>query len=938
MLFHSRKLKAGTAMAVLASFVWMTSGGDAWAMSRSARRDPAGVLLRMAGDPRLRFSEEEKEYLRRYASRMEASAQAEPKTVTAPVSSQPSDPAAEMHQLGEELAEAAAAADPESKPGKAIQAAQRLQAIHQKVLRDFDDVGERLQAAHLPQSILDRHAAARASYLNEVQSALADLDAAGRGERADEALAAAAERLRKSTDKRPSDEGELDPSKLPFRRAEPVKRQPGAASAPLHQARAAAVTNAVASLTPPAPADLAETEDVQITPEIRALAASLGNQPVRIYDWVRNNVEYYPTYGSVQGSQMTLDARRGNAFDTASLLIALLRAANVPARYVTGTVEVPVAAVMNWVGGAATPRVAQQLLGQGGVPNVALTSGGTVTHIRLDHVWVEAFVDNIPSRGAVQRAGDTWVPMDASFKQHQFQPRSSLFADNPIDSVLDPSGVMDVDESLGRVTNVKRSVLDDRLGAWAEQVEAYATSHGVDRTPQGVLGGTTIVQGMSQVFPASLPYEVMQRGSAVSALPAAVRHTVTINGFATQWDRALGDPTFSARLSLPQLNSRRLGIQFDPATQADADTLAAARNGGASSLPVYLVHVVPAIRLDGTTLGSGGPVQMGSSYFFDVVFQGPDGPTTISYQIVAGDEIVVGITGNGVAPKVVEKRFNANPVDNAPEYLHQVQLHYWMETDYMGDIAARGASVHALRLPSVGFFSSPLNVAYFFGAPRSGFYQGSVMDVKYSLMGAAGADPAQVVNYMKQAGFQGSYLEGGVFDQLAAASDGSPSTRGISSIHLLSAAMAQGIPIYRITSANAAAALPMLQLSFAVESDISRAVSQGKTVITSERNVNMGPWQGVGYIIHDESTGAGAYLISGGLSGGGILDCLKRLVPTWDQVLNFIAFLILALLIAAILILIFGSSPVWAPAAAAIVLFLGLLGAISPTSSPPTSA
>ncbi|HEX6865563.1 MAG TPA: transglutaminase-like domain-containing protein, partial [Thermoanaerobaculia bacterium] len=779
-------------MSVLASFVWMTSGGDAWAMSRSARRDPAGVLLRLAGDPRLGFSKEEKDYLRRYASRMEASAQAEPVRMTAPSGDQPSGPAAEMHQLGEELAEAAASIDPGSKPGKALEAAERLEAIRLQVLQELDGVEERLRAANLPQQVLDRHAAARASYLDELQSVLANLHAAGRNERVDEAIAAAAERLRKSTDKRPSDEGELDPSKLPFRRAEPVKRQPGAASASPGQARAASVTNVVASLTPPAAADLAGTEDVQITPEIRSLAASLGNQPLRIYDWVRNNVEHYPTYGSVQGSQMTLEARRGNAFDNASLLIALLRAANVPARYVTGTVEVPVASVQNWVGGAATPRVAQQLLGQGGVPNVALTSGGTVTHIRLDHVWVEAFIDNIPSRGAVQRQGDTWVPMDASFKQHQFQPRSSLFADNPIASVLDPTGVLDVDESLGRVTNVQRHVLDERLGAWVEQVGAYADSHGVERTHQGILGGRTIVQGTSQVFPASLPYQVVQRGNAVSALPAGVRHTVTINGFATQWDRALGDPTFSVRLSLPQLNSRRLGIQFDPATQADADTLAAARNGGASSLPVYLVRVVPAIRLDGTTLGAGGPVQMGSSYFFDVVFQGPDGPTTISYQIVAGDEIVVGITGNGVDPEVVEKRFNANPVDNAPEYLHQVQLHYWMETDYMGDIAAKGAGVHSLRLPSVGFFSSPLNVAYFFGAPRSGFYQGSVMDVKHSLMGAAGEDPAQVINFMKQAGFQGSYLEGGVFDQLAAASDGAPSTRGISAIHLLSAAMAQG--------------------------------------------------------------------------------------------------------------------------------------------------
>ena len=40
---------------------------------------------------------------------------------------------------------------------------------------------------------------------------------------------------------------------------------------------------------------------------------------------------------------MTLEAKRGNAFDTASLLVALLRAAGVAGPLRGGTVEVPVA-------------------------------------------------------------------------------------------------------------------------------------------------------------------------------------------------------------------------------------------------------------------------------------------------------------------------------------------------------------------------------------------------------------------------------------------------------------------------------------------------------------------------------------------------------------------------------------------------------------------
>ena len=60
--------------------------------------------------------------------------------------------------------------------------------------------------------------------------------------------------------------------------------------------------------------------------------------------------------GSVQD---TLDKKRGNAVDTASLLIALLRSAKIPARYVYGAVERLIDKAINWVGGAKTGEMAQ---------------------------------------------------------------------------------------------------------------------------------------------------------------------------------------------------------------------------------------------------------------------------------------------------------------------------------------------------------------------------------------------------------------------------------------------------------------------------------------------------------------------------------------------------------------------------------------------------
>jgi transglutaminase-like putative cysteine protease len=49
--------------------------------------------------------------------------------------------------------------------------------------------------------------------------------------------------------------------------------------------------------------------------------------------------------------KQNLQTKRGNAFDTAGLLIALLRASNILARYVYGTIQIPAEQVMNWAAG-----------------------------------------------------------------------------------------------------------------------------------------------------------------------------------------------------------------------------------------------------------------------------------------------------------------------------------------------------------------------------------------------------------------------------------------------------------------------------------------------------------------------------------------------------------------------------------------------------------
>uniref|UniRef100_UPI002412F17A transglutaminase-like domain-containing protein n=1 Tax=Candidatus Nitrotoga sp. HW29 TaxID=2886963 RepID=UPI002412F17A len=192
----------------------------------------------------------------------------------------------------------------------------------------------------------------------------------------------------------------------------------------------------------------------------------------------------------MQGADMTLQTKKGNSFDTASLLIGLLRAANIPARYVYGTIQVPADRAMNWVGGVTKPEAAKQLMGQGGIPNIGLTSGGQIKFIKLEHVWVEAFVDYVPSRGAVNNKPNTWVPMDASYKQYTYTQGMDIKGQVPLDAqalIIQAQTGATVD-SAGWVQNINGAAIQTALTTYQCSGLIYTdTSIGRKSTIRGVL-------------------------------------------------------------------------------------------------------------------------------------------------------------------------------------------------------------------------------------------------------------------------------------------------------------------------------------------------------------------------------------------------------------------------------------------------------------------
>jgi hypothetical protein len=134
-----------------------------------------------------------------------------------------------------------------------------------------------------------------------------------------------------------------------------------------------------------------------------------------------------------------------------------------------------------------------------------------------------------------------------------------------------------------------------------------------------------------------------------------------------------------------------------------------------------------------------------------------------------------------------------------------------------------------------------------------------------SLVKALDGNKDKSIQFMLNSGANSSALEHSVPEQLFSTPENP--AQGISAVKALQLANEQGIPIYTINQTNINMILPQLQLDAGTIADIQSAVNAGKVVTVSKTDITFNGWTGCGYIVIDPTTGAGAYMISGGMNG-----------------------------------------------------------------------
>ncbi|MBN2701233.1 MAG: hypothetical protein JXR29_07270 [Methylothermaceae bacterium] len=783
-----------------------------------------------------------------------------------------------------------------------------LKQLDSAARKDFARIERHILDHQLAPVILERHRAMINNYRRELQSlidALEGIEASSDDHSRLVHIQNAKRRLKAKRNQR--SQQPFDPNQLPNTSLQPQpnrkpreKRsdfiQAGLIDTPLIKLAALGDFSFDKLLGADNPAYLAESPEIVLTRAIKDKAAELNHDPVKIYHWVRNHIQWQPTWGGIQNAELTLSAQRGNAMDIAGLTIALLRASGIPARYVHGTIDVPADEFKNWAGGFTDVTAAANFASSGGIPVTTVISGGQISKVRLEHVWVEAAIDYLPSRGAKNRDADTWVALDPSYKQYEFKKGLDAVAISGIDSEQLAQSFIDsgtVNETESWVTGYDPTLLQNAQSEVQQQLEAYIQENLTDPTVGDVIGGRQTIVQAYPMLPSGLPNQIVVTGSRYDKLPAKLQQTITW-GFGKD---ILGDLIDPVSFPFARVNNEKITLSFKPATEADEQALLSLLPEGEitdisqlpTSVPAYLINVVPELAVNGQVVKTGSAMKLGEELDFVTAtrFAGRgqlQSPRT--YKVIAGSYLAVNAYAGSVSPaqlqavktSLEQTKAVLESADQAQigaltreallgDMFHAGGLGYYAQLTALSHILGLQTGGHSTLAAGTGTFGYEPNVDYFFGSPRNLKPGGVVFDIPLVKISATDdGDAERQRQFTLQTGILSSALEHAVPEQMFV-NDQNPG-EAISAVKALQKANAQGQRIYHITPANQSTILPNIHHHPDTMDEIRNALNAGKEVITHTDAVSVPGWSGAGYIITDPETGAGAYKISGGGNGG----------------------------------------------------------------------
>lgn len=638
-----------------------------------------------------------------------------------------------------------------------------------------------------------------------------------------------------------------------------------------------------------APELLGTSDEVVINDYILAKVTELENDPVKIYHWVRNNIEWLPSYGAIQASDITLGSGRGNAFDQSSLLIAMLRAANVPSRYAYGTIEVDIDKFTNWVG-LTNPEAALTFVQYGAVPLAPVIESGVITKVQMEHIWVEVAIDFNPSRGAKNITPDSWVSLDPSFKQYEVLTGLDPVAISGIDMNQVTQDFIDSgtsNETEGWVQGLDQSILNDSQNQAMQSIENHVVNNISNPTIEDVIGSRRVIIKAYPTLPASTENRILFKATDFIEMQDVMR---PIYRLAFDKD-ILGEILNPLELNFAQLNNHKLTLSFKPATEEDEQVLTGLTpeniqniNELPSSIPAHLIQVVPQVALDEVVIKTGLPMYLGYDLTLYYQMEFTNGQRmNKEYAIPAGSYLNLMLGAGSISiQKLKEKKDNLKNTHLQLDSGNQNTIVALTKEQVWGDIFASGSFGYISQFdifsdlfvknyqgkfnlsPIFGSYGYETNVSYLFGVPIS-INNGGIAFNIYTTRQIMSDKPANNMSLINLSiGILTSLLENMIPEQQFMANQ--DDNEAVSAVKALQIAASNGQKIYHLTNENSNQ-ITNLNLHQETIQNIQNAINSGYTVITHTDNIMVQSWSGSGYVIMDKSTGNASWIITGGSNG-----------------------------------------------------------------------
>ena len=632
---------------------------------------------------------------------------------------------------------------------------------------------------------------------------------------------------------------------------------------------------------------LRTVQDVPIlSPQESSLAV------LTLYQRIRNGLRYEPYYGSRKGAA-TIAEGGGNDFDMAAAFVKGLREIHIDAQYVYGTVDIRAEDIMNWVGGADTPEVALTILRKSGIPAEGLPKAGPYTTIRVEHLWVEAYLPSdttgaAPSIPSETEATPEWRALDPSFKLCKDTPGivwDEFISRHPVDPFL-PVESMNLSLSGDCASGLEGTLLGEELLRRSDALKAYMEEQGHPNPKLGdVLGSREIIPGTSSGLPISLPYEVVSVLWRSEEIPDVFRDVMTITWYASPDDE---NPSLNCRLYLDEIDDEVLSLHYRGETDYDVKQLATF--DGSNYRPYVTVR--PILQLGPQILGTSSKGDwMGGRERLAVTYSFANGlVSTYDVDTFAGNYYVFGFDLGRIPVGRIERRMADlrmaldHQTDTAsytalfcPEIVGNVLAllgdAYYSQTSTMLDQQAILERVIRVNQVTQGLFEWTLDASYLFSIPIDveGFGKPCIDLCRAfqasSVTSAAGDAEAEQV-FSMVSGPTLSYMEGQIIEQVF----GHP---GISTMHIFKLANDAGMKIHVVDASNLNDKLLELDHPLTVTHMISDEVGHGKLVVIPEGEVSLADWRGTGMAVIDPMNGEGVFWIYNYLAAGGssALDC-----------------------------------------------------------------